>query len=208
MAALSDSTVMSDCSILMASPGLTKISMTATSLKSPISGTWTSMGPLARGAATTGAGAATEATTTCTGGAAAAGALAGKATSPLASTINTTEPCLTLSPNFTRSSFTTPAVEEGISIDALSDSTVIKDCSAFTVSPTLTNSSMTATSSKSPMSGTLTSTNAICVSKSFYQAYKGLILSILMSYCFNASATLATGTAPSSLKALSAATTM
>ena len=101
------------------------------------------------------------------GAAAATGALAGVALSPAASTNKTTEPCLTLSPNFTRSSFTTPAVEDGISIDALSDSTVINDCSAFTVSPTLTNSSMTATSSKSPMSGTLTSTNAMCVSKSF-----------------------------------------
>ena len=46
-------------------------------------------------------------------------------------------------------------------MEALSDSTVIKLCSAFTVSPTLTNSSMTATSSKSPMSGTLISTNAM-----------------------------------------------
>ncbi len=53
---------------------------------------------------------------------------------------------------------TTPAVEEGISIEALSDSTVIRLCSALIVSPTATRTSMTATSLKSPMSGTLTST--------------------------------------------------
>jgi hypothetical protein len=54
-----------------------------------------------------------------------------------------------------------PAVDDGISIDALSDSTVTSDCSAFTVSPGLTSSSMTETSSKSPMSGTFTSINAM-----------------------------------------------
>src|SRR5690606_26976991 len=54
----------------------------------------------------------------------------------------------------TLSSFTTPAWDEGISIEALSLSTVIRLCSALTVSPGLTSSSMTATSLKSPMSGT------------------------------------------------------
>ena len=39
-------------------------------------------------------------------------------------------------------------------MEALSDSTVISDCSALTVSPTFTSNSMTPTSSKSPMSGT------------------------------------------------------
>ena len=65
-----------------------------------------------------------------------------------------TEPSDTLSPSLTLISFTTPACEDGISIDALSDSTVISDCSALTVSPTLTITSMTATESKSPISGT------------------------------------------------------
>jgi hypothetical protein len=74
---------------------------------------------------------------------------------------------MTLSPKATRISLTTPAVLDGISIEALSDSTVISDCSAFTVSPTLTINSMTLTSSKSPMSGTFTSTNAICLSLSY-----------------------------------------
>src|ERR1700759_413605 len=64
---------------------------------------------------------------------------------------------LTLSPTLMRSSLTTPAVDDGISIDALSLSTVIRLCSALTASPGLTSSSMTPTSLKSPMSGTLTS---------------------------------------------------
>src|SRR5262245_5095793 len=43
--ALSDSRVTSDCSGLIVSPGFTMISMTGTSLKSPISGTRTSATP-------------------------------------------------------------------------------------------------------------------------------------------------------------------
>jgi len=156
------------------------------------------------------AGAATGAAAGAGAGAAAAGAGAGAgaaAAAPSASSISTTEPCLTLSPRATLSSFTTPAVLDGISIEALSDSTVISDCSALTVSPTLTSSSMTATSSKSPMSGTFTSTSAMFLSPEIY-AYSGLTLSAWMPYLAMASATLATGTAPSSLKALRAATTM
>jgi hypothetical protein len=65
---------------------------------------------------------------------------------------------LTVSPTLTLSSLSTPAADDGISIEALSDSTVISDCSALIVSPGLTRSSMTATSLKSPMSGTRTST--------------------------------------------------
>jgi hypothetical protein len=62
-----------------------------------------------------------------------------------------------LSPTATFSSLTTPACDDGISIDALSLSTVTRLCSALIVSPGLTSSSMTATSLKSPMSGTLIS---------------------------------------------------
>ncbi len=40
---------------------------------------------------------------------------------------------------------------------ALSDSSVTSDCSFFTTSPGLTSTSITATSLKSPMSGTLIS---------------------------------------------------
>src|SRR5258705_547217 len=86
---------------------------------------------------------------------------------PAASTTATIEPFFTLSPIFTFSSLTTPACVDGISIDALSLSTVIRDCSDFTVSPGFTRSSMISTSLKSPMSGTLTSTNAILLSPRF-----------------------------------------
>src|SRR5882672_972518 len=63
-------------------------------------------------------------------------------------------PFETLSPALTRNSFTTPAAGEGISIVALSDSTVMSDCSGWTTSPALTSTSMMSTSLKSPMSGT------------------------------------------------------
>src|SRR6266853_135560 len=66
-------------------------------------------------------------------------------------------PCETLSPVLTRNSFTTPAAGDGISIVALSDSTVISDCSGCTASPGLTSTSITSTFLKSPMSGTKTS---------------------------------------------------
>src|SRR5207253_478187 len=62
----------------------------------------------------------------------------------------------TLSPILTLISFTTPAAGDGISIVALSDSSVISDCSLETASPGLTSTSMTSTSLKSPMSGTTT----------------------------------------------------
>jgi hypothetical protein len=78
----------------------------------------------------------------------------GAASAPATSSVRTTEPCLTLSSSLTLSSLTTPAWLEGISMEALSDSTVISDCSAFTVSPGLTSNSITVTSSKSPISGT------------------------------------------------------
>src|SRR6185503_15265484 len=50
----------------------------------------------------------------------------------------------------------TPAFGDGISIVALSDSSVMSDCSLLTASPGFTNTSMTSTSLKSPMSGTST----------------------------------------------------
>ena len=58
-------------------------------------------------------------------------------------------------------SLTTPACDDGISIDALSLSTVTSDCSALMLSPGLTSSSITDTSATSPMSGTFTSTRLI-----------------------------------------------
>ena len=153
--ALSDSTVTSDCSILMLSPTLANTSITVTSLKSPISGTRTSTGPPAAAAGAAGCtAAATDSVAACTGAAWAGVDLGAETAASELSSVNTTVPCLTLSPSLTLSSFTTPAALEGISIDALSDSTVRSDWSALMLSPGLTNSSITVTSSKSPMSGT------------------------------------------------------
>ncbi len=73
------------------------------------------------------------------------------------STIKMSAPFATLSPTLTLICFTTPACDEGISIEALSDSTVISESSTAMVSPTLTNTSMISTESKSPISGTSTS---------------------------------------------------
>ena len=83
-------------------------------------------------------------------------------------------------------------------------------CSALTVSPGLTSNSMTATSLKSPMSGTRTSTVGMTCLREIVvvQAYSGLILSALIWYLAIASPTVDAGTAPSSANAFSAATTM
>ena len=136
--ALSDSSVISDCSLETASPGLTSTSMTSTSLKSPISGTGTvrSLDASVFG-------------------------FCSPLFSPLlgfssASSSRIGVPCDTLSPIFTFNSLTTPAAGDGISIVALSDSSVISDCSLDTASPGFTSTSMTSTSLKSPMSGTTT----------------------------------------------------
>src|SRR5688572_5129852 len=66
------------------------------------------------------------------------------------------EPLETLSPILILIAFTTPAEGEGISMVALSDSSVMSDCSFVTASPGFTSTSMTSTSLKSPMSGTST----------------------------------------------------
>ena len=114
----------------------------------------------------TGAGvAATGAAAEATRAAAGAGAKAGTAAAPSPSSTNTTDPCLTLSPILTLSSLTTPPWLQGISMEALSLSTVIRLWSDLTVSPTLTINSITVTSSKSPMSGTLISMSAMFFSR-------------------------------------------
>src|SRR5207302_2842992 len=79
------------------------------------------------------------------------------------------EPCDTLSPVFTFSSFTMPAAGDGISIVALSDSSVTSDCSLAIVSPGLTSTSMTSTFLTSPTSGTFTSLLATRGSACEYQ---------------------------------------
>src|ERR1700687_3262046 len=96
-----------------------------------------------------GVGAAALATATSFG--------AADARAPAASMITITLPSLTLSPTFTFTSLITPAEGEGTSMVAFSDSSVTSECSAFTVSPGLTRTSITGTAVKSPMSGTLTS---------------------------------------------------
>src|SRR4029077_7589848 len=108
-----------------------------------------------------GAGAGDDAMAAAAGAAAAAAA---GAAPPDACTTATRLPLDTLSPTLTLTSFTTPACDDGISIEALSLSTVIRLCSAFTVSPVLISNSITATSLKSPMSGTLISVRAMAQS--------------------------------------------
>ncbi len=139
--ALSPSTVIRDCSSVMVSPTFTMISVTSTS-SPPISGTLTSLLSAATGAA------ARAAAFCCTGAASAA---------PFAdSKIMISLPVSILSPTATLISLTTPACGDGTSMEALSPSTVISDCSASTVSPAFTRISVTSTSS-APISGTLIS---------------------------------------------------
>src|SRR4026209_678076 len=78
------------------------------------------------------------------------------AVSSCASSSRMGEPFDTLSPILILTSRTTPSEGDGISIVALSDSRVTSDCSLATASPGLTSTSMTATSLKSPISGTTT----------------------------------------------------
>ena len=143
--ALSPSTVIRDCSAAMVSPTLTMISVTSTS-SPPISGTCTSFAAAA--AAGAAAAAAASFFSSCAGAAAAAPSAESKIIISL--------PVSVLSPTETLISFTTPACGDGTSIEALSPSTVISDCSASTLSPTLTRISVISTSS-APMSGTLIS---------------------------------------------------
>src|SRR5690349_10826058 len=174
--ALSDSSVTSESSVFTMSPGLTNTSMTGTSLKSPMSGTRTSIvapaGGVAlapspgesarpfspRGAGVTSSGAG--------GGVAVAARVEPCAPSPPFalgavfapdSSVSTREPSLTLSPTFTATFAILPAAGDGTSIVALSDSIVTSESSTPISSPGFTNTSMIGTSLKSPMSGTLTS---------------------------------------------------
>ena len=132
---------MRDCSSATVSPTFTMISVTLTS-SPPISGTLTSCTALV---------VATEA--------GAEPATCGCATddAPATSNFIISEPVFTLSPALIRISFTTPACGAGTSIEALSPSTLMMDCSTATLSPTLTRISVTFTSSP-PISGTKIST--------------------------------------------------
>ena len=79
---------------------------------------------------------------------------AGAAVDSLVSIITMELPMEILSPTLTRIEVISPAIGAGISILALSLSTVSRDWSSSTVSPSLTRISMISTSLKSPMSGT------------------------------------------------------
>ena len=186
MDALSPSTVSRDCSSLTLSPTATMISVTSTS-SLPISGTHTSFSAAAAGAAA-GAGAACAAT--------------GAAAAPSCSNTIISEPVDTLLPTCTLISFTIPPAEAGTSIEALSPSTVIRDCSASTLSPTLTRISVTSTSS-APISGTKIS---ILMTGASY-AYSGLTLSASIPNLAIASATTDLAISPRLASSVSAATT-
>jgi hypothetical protein len=94
-------------------------------------------------------GAATGPATAATG--VAVGAAIGAAA---ASIVPMVAPCDTRSPTFTVIWPITPAAGAGMSMVALSDSSVTSGASSATRSPGLTRTSMTGTSAKSPMSGT------------------------------------------------------
>ena len=118
---------MSGSSGFTVSPGFTNISITGTSLKSPMSGTRTSATPA--GALVGAGGATTEGTGRAALAAAGAPAPASRSRMRL--------PSLTLSPTLTLMSFTMPAAGAGTSIVALSDSSETSGSSAFTLSPGL-----------------------------------------------------------------------
>ena len=92
-------------------------------------------------------------------------AAAADVATPSASSVRMRLPSDTLSPSLTWSALTTPAAGAGTSIVALSDSSVINGSSALTRSSGLTMTSMTGTSLKSPISGTLTSIVLIATSE-------------------------------------------
>src|SRR6267378_8034591 len=108
-------------------------------------------------AAKAGAGAGVAAAEAGEGAGAPAADGRGAAAAALVSRTRITRPWLTRSPTATLSSLTVPAAGEGTSMVALSDSREMSGSSGFTASPAFTNTWMTGTSLKSPMSGTFTS---------------------------------------------------
>jgi hypothetical protein len=80
-----------------------------------------------------------------------------------ASSSKISEPSETLSPCFSLTCVIRPAAGEGTSMAAFSVSMVINGVSLSTCCPSFTNTSMTLTSLKPPMSGTKTSIGAATV---------------------------------------------
>src|SRR5262249_1794942 len=121
------------------------------------------------------------------------------------------------------SSLTVPSAGAGTSIVALSDSNVTSGSSRLTLSPGLTITSMIGTSTKSPMSGTLTSVIAAMsppatqvlateardprnpAAHGAHQTVQGAGASVSILNVSIASVTLAAGISPSSASAFNAA---
>ena len=163
MVALSVSRVISPSSFSMVSPTETNTSITSTSSSEPISGTATSITSLLPDAA----GAASDllssfGASSCLGASSLEDSSEAfssdaplSALSPLATFISPiTSPSLILSPTDTDRLTISPSNGAGMSIDALSLSTVTTPSSASMLSPTATHSSITSTSSP-PTSGTI-----------------------------------------------------
>src|SRR5688572_23580655 len=156
MVALSVSSVASGVSKSMVSPGFTMTSMTATDSKVHMSGTRTSMELSFTGAAGVGDSATLAGVAGADGAAAASGA---DAVAPSAAlTVTISAPVDTWPPLVTCTFSTTPLAVDGTSMVALSVSSVTSGVSMSMVSPGFTNTSITVTDSKFPMSGTRTST--------------------------------------------------
>ena len=158
----SDSSTISGWSASTVSPSLTNTSMTGTSVKSPMSGTRTVSTRASAAGSGSGSGSGWAAgSDDGSGSASAAGSASGSgAGSADAASAGTSwqmvSPSETLSSTFSATDSMVPASGAGISIVDLSDSSTISGCSASTVSPGLTSTSMTGTSLKPPISGTLT----------------------------------------------------
>ena len=149
IAALSVSSVTSGSSTSTLSPAAICTSMTSTSSKSPRSGTTNGCLPpdlVDRSSNDASSVVAPD------GGGAIAGVMT---TVSLTSMVNLpiTSPVDTVSPTLTDNASITPFSADGMSMEALSVSTVIRPSSRSTVSPTLTRISITSISSKSPRSG-------------------------------------------------------
>ena len=154
--ALSVSSVIKPSSASITSPAATSTSITSTSPSSPISGTAISITSLLVAAAGAFSSAGASACSAfgsdfCSGSASFGASSALLVAAPFISAI--TSPSLILSPTFTESATSSPANGAGISIEALSVSTVIIPSSASKLSPTAKHISITSTSSP-PTSGT------------------------------------------------------
>ncbi len=135
--------------------------------------------PRMSGNAAPAAGGVMRCVASCAGAGAGAGAaVAGAGSVDRATGAAAVEPfnVATMSPALTRAPFATwifatvPAAEDGTSIVALSVSSVTSGDSSPTVSPSLTRTSMTSTSLKSPRSGTRTSSAAGAAAGAFFEA--------------------------------------